>query len=203
MATAKGEHRKGVILDRARSVLIRDGFAKFTLRDVADAAGISLGNLQYYFPSRDDLVASVIETELAASFAIIEAVDWRDGDKRAQLHLLAHALLTHLSGDAGKLHEITAFLALNDARFQKLMDESYDRILEIARATLRKALPAEANAQIPDRAEIIVALFEGALTRIHAQPSIMYGEARAAYIGRIIDAMFTFLGEPEKAGVVP
>ncbi|MEL7016025.1 MAG: TetR family transcriptional regulator [Pseudomonadota bacterium] len=208
MATAKGEHRKSIILDRARDVLIRDGFAKFTVRDVAAAAGISLGNLQYYFPSRDDLVASVIETELTASFAIIEAVNWRDGDLDTQILVLTRALLTHLAGDAGKLHQIMAFLALNDVRFQKLMDESYGRILDIARTTLRKALPSVGDdddaqntsaAMIPGLAEVIVALFDGALTRIHAQPSIMHGAARDAYIDRINDTVIHILAGAEHA----
>ena len=48
------------IVAAARELLTRDGYAQFSMRNVADAAGLHLANLQYYFPKRDDLVRAIL-----------------------------------------------------------------------------------------------------------------------------------------------
>ncbi len=57
---AKGRRRATHILERATQVLMRDGYGKFSLRRVARAAEVTLGNLQYYFPSKSDLVEAML-----------------------------------------------------------------------------------------------------------------------------------------------
>lgn len=41
--------------------MIEEGYHNFSLRKVAAAAGIKLGNLQYYFPTKDDLVKAMLD----------------------------------------------------------------------------------------------------------------------------------------------
>jgi AcrR family transcriptional regulator len=53
------------ILGAAESVLVRYGHAGFTLRRVADAAGIAVGNLNYHFPTKDSLLSRLVERTLA------------------------------------------------------------------------------------------------------------------------------------------
>lgn len=48
------------ILAAAREVLRREGYAQFSMRTVAEGAGVHLANLQYYFPRRDDLVRAIL-----------------------------------------------------------------------------------------------------------------------------------------------
>jgi TetR/AcrR family transcriptional regulator, transcriptional repressor for nem operon len=45
----------------ARQLLYEQGAEKTTLADVAAAAGISIGNLYYYFKTKDDLVSAAID----------------------------------------------------------------------------------------------------------------------------------------------
>jgi len=61
--------RRRQLVASARSVLMRDGVARTSLRAIAEEAGIPLGTLQYVFPSKDLLLRAVIEDvvdELAA-----------------------------------------------------------------------------------------------------------------------------------------
>lgn len=61
--------RRRQLVASARSVLMRDGVARASLRAIAEEAGIPLGTLQYVFPSKDLLLRAVIEDvveELAA-----------------------------------------------------------------------------------------------------------------------------------------
>ena len=57
--------RKEEILEAARAVLIRDGGAEFSVRKVAQAAGMSIGNLQYHFASRVDLLGGLLDADIA------------------------------------------------------------------------------------------------------------------------------------------
>ena len=61
--------RRRQLVASARSVLMRDGVARTSLRAIAEEAGIPLGTLQYVFPSKDLLLRAVTEDvveELAA-----------------------------------------------------------------------------------------------------------------------------------------
>ena len=61
--------RRRQLVASARSVMMRDGVARTSLRAIAEEAGIPLGTLQYVFPSKELLLRAVIEDvveELAA-----------------------------------------------------------------------------------------------------------------------------------------
>jgi AcrR family transcriptional regulator len=49
------------ILSAARDLFIREGWAAFSTRRVATEAGVSLGSLQHFFPSRERLLAGMLE----------------------------------------------------------------------------------------------------------------------------------------------
>ena len=58
---SKGEKRIKHILEAAEQLLIDNGYFNFSMRKVATKAGISLGNVQYYFPSKDVLLESLLD----------------------------------------------------------------------------------------------------------------------------------------------
>lgn len=57
---AKGVARRQQILDSALAVFARRGNAGTTMREIADEAGLKLGGVQHYFPSRDVLLTEVL-----------------------------------------------------------------------------------------------------------------------------------------------
>jgi len=61
----KGEARRQQILDTAKSLLMKGGPDAVVLRDVAERLGITHGNLQYYYPTRDDLMVAIFDQEVA------------------------------------------------------------------------------------------------------------------------------------------
>ena len=52
--------RRAQILDAARAVLARQGYAETSMKDIAREAGVAQGLLHYYFESKDDILADVI-----------------------------------------------------------------------------------------------------------------------------------------------
>src|SRR5688572_16399152 len=59
--TAKGEDTRERIYSAALSLFREHGFDATTMRDVAAAAGMSLGAAYHYFPSKDAIVLAYYE----------------------------------------------------------------------------------------------------------------------------------------------
>jgi AcrR family transcriptional regulator len=63
------------LIAAACQVMYAQGVEKTTLADIAAAAGIPLGNVYYYFKTKDDLLQAVIETHLHEIGAMIAAIE--------------------------------------------------------------------------------------------------------------------------------
>lgn len=54
-----GKATAAKLVEAARDMLASENFERFSLRAVADRAGVSLANLQYYFPRKEDLARAL------------------------------------------------------------------------------------------------------------------------------------------------
>ena len=93
----KGEQRRQDILACARTLLVEDGYDGFVLREVAARVGVTLGNLQYYFATRDDLLEAVIRAEFGRNQRDIAALSAGPRPAREKLE----GLLIHIAHYAG------------------------------------------------------------------------------------------------------
>ena len=57
----KGMTRLISILDAARELFMEAGYGGFTMRRVANRAGITIGNLNYYYRTKEDLLRDLLE----------------------------------------------------------------------------------------------------------------------------------------------
>ncbi|QNE21041.1 TetR/AcrR family transcriptional regulator [Kribbella qitaiheensis] len=79
--SSRGEGRREAVLRVARDVLVKEGYDQFVLRRVAAAAEMKLGNLQYYFATRDDLLEAVIRAQFEPDLTALRvATDLPDDD---------------------------------------------------------------------------------------------------------------------------
>lgn len=70
----RGKETQESIVAAAETVLVRYGHAGFTLKRVADCAGIAVGNLSYHFPTKDSLLELLIDqtlSEYVSRFAML------------------------------------------------------------------------------------------------------------------------------------
>jgi AcrR family transcriptional regulator len=70
--TGRGEQTRRLIVQTAVGLFRDQGYEKTTMRGIAQAAGLSVGNAYYYFPSKDHLVQEfygTIQEEAAAACA--------------------------------------------------------------------------------------------------------------------------------------
>jgi AcrR family transcriptional regulator len=62
---APGVEAAEQILRAAVNLLIEEGYAAFTLRKIADRCGLKVGNISYYFPTKQSLLSQLLEDILA------------------------------------------------------------------------------------------------------------------------------------------
>lgn len=56
----KGVAKRAEILERALALVARDGFRQTSVRDIADAVGLTPAGLLHYFESKDDLWVAIL-----------------------------------------------------------------------------------------------------------------------------------------------
>ncbi len=77
-STGQQADRRHRILNAAEHCIVRTGFHKMTMQDIAAECGMSPGNLYRYFPSKDAIVAGLAErdrTEFESDFARLETAE--------------------------------------------------------------------------------------------------------------------------------
>lgn len=90
---ARREDRREEILSAAEQLLVDSGVERMRLRDVAAAAGISVGTVQYYFDTRDRLVAALFDWSARRRLETWVSLEPGDADPwRRIVTLLEHAL---------------------------------------------------------------------------------------------------------------
>jgi AcrR family transcriptional regulator len=57
----KGLARLLIILEAARNIFMEQGYTKLTMRKVATKANISIGNLNYYYRTKEDLLRDLLD----------------------------------------------------------------------------------------------------------------------------------------------
>jgi|GEM_PF-740222 len=122
---ARPTDRREQILRETLKALGEDSFDRFSLRDIAKRLSISLGNLQYYFPTKDDLFLAASErtqTDYDRSIEVLEkaqaggiegilqAFDWYVEEFNRP-----HAIVWSILGQ----------FAIYNPRFKELRDKSY------------------------------------------------------------------------------
>ena len=62
-----------VILAATARVLVKEGFDRASTNRIAEAAGVSIGSLYQYFPSKEALVAALVERHIESMSAALQA----------------------------------------------------------------------------------------------------------------------------------
>ncbi|MFE9660806.1 TetR family transcriptional regulator [Streptomyces sp. NPDC005955] len=162
--TGKGARRRNELLDAAERVLLASGYAELSVRAVATGAGVRLGHLQYYFPTRSDLVAAVLDRVLGRSLERLgPLLDGSPDPAGPEPASLVRALLADQDDPAlVRLFTELWALAAVDTTVADAVRAFYTAYRDQVAAHLRRRHPALAEAECRARAEVFVMLIEGA-----------------------------------------
>ena len=100
--SGRGAGKRQRLVDGARQVIHQQGVEKTTIADIARAADVPVGNVYYYFKTKDDLVDATIASLAAEVRAQLESLE-RHRTPQARLKALVRELTAQreLTADYG------------------------------------------------------------------------------------------------------
>src|SRR5260370_13261986 len=76
------------LIAAASRLLHQQGAEKTTLADIAQAADVPVGNVYYYFKTKDDIIAAVIEAHVELAKAALTSIDTSHRSPKSRLKAL-------------------------------------------------------------------------------------------------------------------
>jgi AcrR family transcriptional regulator len=137
-AGAGQEKRRQELVTAAFNLIAERGFEGLRTRDVADAVGVNIATLHYYFPTKESLIRGVVEHAMGRFRSTLAP----HGSPADQLrnHLRA---VRKLLADEPELGSVMGELTLRSARdktIARIMTEMYDAWHMTMRGLLRRAV---------------------------------------------------------------
>jgi TetR/AcrR family transcriptional regulator, transcriptional repressor for nem operon len=176
------------LIEAAGQLLHQQGVEKTTLAEIAQAADVPAGNVYYYFKTKDDIIAAVIEAHVQQAKAALASID---GDHRSPKSRLK-ALVSEYAGQS----EVIALYGCPHGSLCSELDKrpaSPDfAVAELMRVPIEWAegqFRALGRSDARDLAVSLIAAYEGSalLANTFRDPGILAREARR--LNRWIDTL--------------
>ena len=175
------------LVEGARLLLHQQGIEKTTLADIAQATDVPVGNVYYYFKTKDELVQAVIDAQAEDLQAMLASFD-RHRTPKARLKALVRALtdqreLAALYGCP--LGTLCSELDKRDGGLGRAGEKLMQLPIDYAERQFRSMGRRDAR----DLAVAMIAAYEGIalLTNTFHEPELMVREARR--LNRWIDSL--------------
>jgi AcrR family transcriptional regulator len=185
-STTQGGKRERLVAAACQTVY-RQGIEKTTLADIAAAAGIPVGNVYYYFKTKNDIIQAVVESHLLEADTLLAAIEDGYDSPRDRLKALFAAL-------SGQVDQIARYGCPHGSLCAELdkRDDGPGLAAELMRAPIewiRRQFEAMGRPDAPDLAVHLLARYQGAalLTSTFRDPDLMAREATRA--AQWIDAL--------------
>jgi AcrR family transcriptional regulator len=153
------------ILTAAANELIEKGYAEFSLRGVAAAAGMSLSTLQYHFKSFDELLAAtlkcLLDSYIEGGEAIVKQPSRQTHDTLT--NLITYSLQQVKSPRLTVATTESWAFAHRNALAREIMQAGYERYLSLFMTAIRPLNPRLSETQLRSRAALIGAQIDGLL----------------------------------------
>ncbi|RDJ98918.1 TetR/AcrR family transcriptional regulator [Paraburkholderia lacunae] len=159
---AQGVRTRNAIIRVARKLLLENGPMDFSLRAVALKAGISVSNLQYYFPTRPDVVRAVMAPVIDTYLDVLKQALQSNASPRATIE----AILDQSVQDAKDLKNIPLWwhffsFASTDPECAQMRDEWYDTLTSELAKLIRAANPERGAAESTHIAVLLISMVDG------------------------------------------
>jgi AcrR family transcriptional regulator len=162
--TGKGFKRAREIIATARAILAREGNAGLSMRAVATQMGVSLSNVQHYYPSRDVLLEAVFSQMLLDYQAGVDRIASADaqGPRLRQFEDVIDYVLEEISKPepSAVMRELWA-LASRNAFAADIADSFLTRSRKVFRNQIQAVAPELSKAECELRGAMVVAQLQG------------------------------------------
>jgi AcrR family transcriptional regulator len=153
---ARSQQTVECLLSAAAHVFAQRGYANTTTNHIAARAGVSIGSLYQYFPSKDALLLALAERHIESGFAAVmeEVRAQRNATVPEFLRAMVDALIVAHEIDP-RLHQVIFEEARLPESFRRRLEELEERAVQVAR-DLIEARIAELAVKNPAIASFIV-----------------------------------------------
>ena len=148
----------------SRELLMNEGYAQFSMRNVAARAGVHLANVQYYFKTREDLVRALLDDTDAryrASYDELRACAPADRTARFEAVIDFHLKDVATWETRRYFIQLWALLTTIDGRSGGLMNELYAIDIQQISECIAELTPDTEPAEVRRRASVLAAMIEG------------------------------------------
>lgn len=184
MKNRKGELRRAEILAAARRLLVEDGYDRFVLREIATRVGVMLGNLQYYYATRDDLLEAVVRAEFERNQREVAIISSGAGTPPDRLAAVTRHLIDVWAREGGRVYVVMSLLALHQPRFRTLHREVYSAFYAGLVPVLHELRPRARRAELVNVARLITTIIDGALVQVPGRTFVADAVATILRIAR-------------------
>ena len=176
------------LIAAASQLLHQQGVEKTTLADIAQTADVPAGNVYYYFKTKDDIIAAVIEAHVQQARAALASIDSSHRSPKGRLKALV--------GEYTDQSEIIALYGCPHGSLCSELDKRPSRpdfaLAELMRVPIgwaEEQFRALGRRDAHDLAVSLIAAYEGSalLANTFRDPDILVREARRLH--RWIDAL--------------
>ena len=159
----KREVRRTQIIDAALKILAFEGTPSFTLRNIADKAGVTLGAVQYYFRNKSDLLLALTEYKLQMDYKATQDVR-KKLPSSPEVEFLAVINLLIRDNKKPLIYglDFQLFaLACSDDVAEKCVNKFYQTIRAWIEGLVQSINPSISSIECGRRAVVILSMMEG------------------------------------------
>ena len=139
VSSPRGKLTQAQILEKAEELLVSEGFHAMSMRKVADACGISTGNLTYHFASKNELIDAIISSVFEKYGASTDP--YTPTDQTASNHMNLRERISWVMWDSSQKETIALFTELWAlAKHSETSHKSLQRFYKVTLKTLERSL---------------------------------------------------------------
>lgn len=158
---------------------MRHGFHATSMRQILDAAGMSSGGAYNYFPSKDDIVLALVAEERADIDYLVARLRGQR-DPVVGIAEFVYDAIAHIDREQAVLTAEIYAEAPRNPVVREMTDANSRGMEQALRSAISEGVKANAIASRHDpteTAELLLALIEGYIGRIAANPKLAAGSA--------------------------
>ena len=140
----------------AKHVIVTEGMESLILRQIAAKADMELGNLQYYFPTRDDLLEAIVRHVFEEDVRTISNTEVVE-----DLEKTFNELLDLWTAGSGLIYGLIFAATYGSPRFSELNAMVFGEFFNHMSALIKEKNPSLPKSERLNRARLITALLDG------------------------------------------
>jgi len=157
-----GLKKQKLIIESAIDLLIDEGYHNFSLRKVSKRAGMSGGNLQHHFKTKEDLIDAMLDSLVGVYLETFTKLSEDEMPPKKRLR----KILEHVIFDLNKRSTTLIFpelwsLSNHDAMVTQSLDKMYERYRTVLKKCVSQINPRLSEQQVEKAALFMSASIEG------------------------------------------